>query len=448
MKLAELRVELKKLQGQIDELILDDKGEKREDLVSDEYEKVNSLLDQQDELVKMIETEERMEKSRDRMSEPVEKPVTQSDQPDKDNIEKFRSIGDFFQAVILAGLPRNELTVRNSLGHELRSGYVHPGLLEERAPSGMSEGIPQDGGYLVQTDYANELIKKAHTTGILVNRVRKYTISARSNSLKMFGVDETSRTDGNRTGGIRGYWQEEAATKTKSKPKFRVINLQLNKLVGLCYLTDELIEDTVALGQWVSDAFADEFGFLIDDAIINGNGVGKPLGLLNSNALVSVSKETGQAATTLLAENVEKMYSRMWAPSLRNAVWYINQDVWPQIFQLHHAVGTGGVPMFIPGGGINQAPNGTLLGRPIQPIEQCQTLGTKGDVYLADLGQYVFADKGAMESASSIHVRFINDETTLRFVYRCDGQPLWSAALTPYKGSNTQSPFIALNVRS
>jgi len=447
MKLVEMKLELKKLQTQIDEITLDDKGEKREDVTMEEYGKVQGFLDQQDELVNMIKTEERMEKSREELREPVEEPVTKGT-PVEDNTRGFRTFGDYIQAVMLAGMPRGEVLAKNSLGEEMRSGYVHPLLMEERDISGMSESLPQDGGYLVQTQYVDELLKKTYNTGVLAGKCRKFKIGPKSNSLKIPGIDETSRVDGSRWGGIRAYWQEEASEKEKSAPKFRIINLQLNKLVGLCYLTDELIQDTTALASLINETFAKEFAFKMDDAIINGNGVGQPLGLLSCNALVSVAKETGQVAKTFLAENVENMYARMFAPNLSNAVWYINQDVWPQIFQLHHAVGTAGVPLFIPGGGINKAPNGTLLGRPIQPIEHCQTLGTKGDVYFADLSEYLLADKGAMEGASSIHVRFIYDEQVLRFVYRLDGQPAWSAALTPYKGSNTQSPFIALDVRS
>ena len=161
-----------------------------------------------------------------------------------------------------------------------------------------------------------------------------------------------------------------------------------------------------------------------------------------------VAKETGQAATTIVAENIEKMYARAVATRLGNYSWYMNQDCWPQIFQLSHAVGTGGVPMFVPAGGLTNAPAGTLLGRPIVPIEQAETLGTAGDIYFADLSRYILTDKGAMQSALSIHVRFIYDETVLRFVYRVDGQPEVNSALTPFKGTKTQSPFINLAVRS
>ena len=172
-----------------------------------------------------------------------------------------------------------------------------------------------------------------------------------------------------------------------------------------------------------------------------------PKGILATGPKVAITKEVGQKAKTIVAENIEKMYARMWSRGLSNAAFFVNQDCWPQIFQLHHVVGTGGVPMFIPAGGISQAPFGTLLGRPIVPIEQCATLGTEGDIIFADFSQYKLIDKGGIQTDSSIHVRFVYDESVFRFVMRVDGQPMWATSLTPAQGTNKVSPFITLAVR-
>jgi HK97 family phage major capsid protein len=142
------------------------------------------------------------------------------------------------------------------------------------------------------------------------------------------------------------------------------------------------------------------------------------------------------------------MWARLYAKSRPNAVWFINQDVEPQLFSLGIVIGTGGAPAYMPPGGLSTSPYGTLFGRPVVPIEQCQTLGTVGDILLGDFSQYLLIDKGGMESASSIHVRFVYDESVFRFVYRVDGQPTWNNTLTPYKGSNTLSPFVVLQTRS
>jgi HK97 family phage major capsid protein len=126
-------------------------------------------------------------------------------------------------------------------------------------------------------------------------------------------------------------------------------------------------------------------------------------------------------------------------------VWLINQDIEPQLHTMGLAVGSGGIPVYMPANGWNGQLYSTLFNRPVLPIEQCQTLGTAGDIILADLSQYILIDKGNMQAATSIHVKFVEGETAFRFVYRVDGAPWWVSALTPYKGSNTQSPFVCLN---
>ena len=95
-------------------------------------------------------------------------------------------------------------------------------------------------------------------------------------------------------GGIRGYWGPvEAGQYTKSKPGLGMLELNLNKLTGLCYATEELLEDTNLLGVILQKGFEDEFQFLIQDAIMSGSGAGMPLGIFNSIGIVSVGKETG-----------------------------------------------------------------------------------------------------------------------------------------------------------
>ena len=110
-------------------------------------------------------------------------------------------------------------------------------------------------------------------------------------------------------------------------------------------------------------------------------------------------------------------------------------------------IGTAGSPAYMPPGGLSGAPFGTIFGRPVIPVEQCNTVGSLGDIMFADWSEYILIDKGPLETASSIHVRFQYDESVFRFVYRVDGQPTWNNELTPYKGSNTLSPFVTLAAR-
>jgi HK97 family phage major capsid protein len=173
---------------------------------------------------------------------------------------------------------------------------------------------------------------------------------------------------------------------------------------------------------------------------------------MNSGALVTVddSENAGTGSARFIYEDALAMWARLWARSRPNAVWFINQDVEPSLMGMTmFGDSTSGriAPVYLPAGRAGVSPYATLFGRPVVPIEQCQTLGTLGDIILMDPGEYVLIDKGGIDVQTSIHVRFIYDESAIRFVYRCDGQPAWNAALTPFKGSNTLSPFVVCDTR-
>lgn len=346
--------------------------------------------------------------------------------PAKDNEKRFSSFGEQLMAAYRAAMPGGKVDER----------------LSTRAASGLNETTPSDGGFLVQQDFVTELLKRTYETGILASKVKKIPISTNANGMKINAIDEDSRANGSRWGGVQTYWEGEADELTASKPKFRQMELSLKKLTGLCYATDELLQDAAALEAVIRQAFAEEFGFKIDDAILSGSGEGEPLGILNSGAIVTVAKEASQT-DIITVENLIKMWNRLWSRSRANAVWYINQELEPYLYTLK----IGDKPVYIPAGGLSEKPYGTLFGRPVVPIEQCSAAGEVGDIILADIGQYLLIDKGGIKSASSIHVRFLYDENVFRFIYRVDGKPIWTKPLTPYKGSATVSPFVTLAKR-
>lgn len=331
-----------------------------------------------------------------------------------------------------------------SVARSSRSGApIDARLLEiQGAASGLNETVPSEGGFLVQPDYGTELLRDTYDTGILASRTRRRPVQG--SGFRGNAVDETSRADGSRLGGLQAYWTGEAESMTATKPKFRKVQLDLEKLTGVYYATDELLADGPALEAEIRDWFVEEFGFKFDDAIIRGTGAGMPLGILNSGALVSQAAEGGQTADTVNATNIQKMFARMPPRSLANAVWTINQEVWPYLFAMED---TEGHRLFLPGGNLSTAPFGTLLGRPIVPTEQNSAIGDVGDVLFVDLNKYLLIEKGGVQADSSIHVQFLTGETAFRFIVRANGQPIPAAAVTPYKGASTLSPFVALAAR-
>lgn len=393
--------------------------------------------------------------------EPIVEPVTRKFTPSagiaadegvvKDEADKpFANFGEQLQAVRKAG--SGGAYIREPRLRRCIEGALDP---ITKAPTGLGETVPSDGGFLVAQEFIPTMIDRAWDTAVVYQMCAKQPVGANFNGVKIPALNETSRADGSRWGGVRGYWGAEAATITGSHEAYRQVSIELQKLFALVVVTDELLEDSVALEGYVSRHFGQEIGFKLDDAIINGDGAGKPLGILNSPARVSVSAETGQLATTIVTNNILKMYRRMWSGSMNKGspVWLANQNILTDLFTLNIPIGTAGALANLYQMPIGNSPTagsayGTILGRPLYVIEQAQSLGTEGDLMFFDPQQYLVIEKGGLAAASSIHLYFLTDQTAFRFVFRCNGEPLWHSTLTPFKGSDTISPYVTLATRS
>lgn len=349
----------------------------------------------------------------------------------------FRDWGDFAAAVIKAN-PRAD-------------GVIDPRLRSiKNAPTTYgNEGSGADGGFAVPPDFRNAIWQKVNGESSLLSRTDQMTTS--SNRIVM-PKDET--TPWQTTGGILVYWEGENDQLTQSKPQLKDQETRANKITALVPITEELMEDAASLNSYLSRKVPEKIDFAVNLAIVQGTGVGKPLGILNSGCLVSVAKDTtispNQAADTILFSNIVNMYARMYAPSLPNAVWLINQDILPQLIQMAFDPNAASkVPVYLPPNGAASAPFGTLMGRPIIPTQACETLGDKGDIIFADLTQYMTVIKtGGIRQDVSIHLWFDYDTVAFRFVLRIGGQPWWGSSISPRDGSNTLSCFVTLDERA
>lgn len=331
-------------------------------------------------------------------------------------------------------------------------GTVDPRLRSiQNAPTTYgNESTGADGGFLVPPDFRTAIMEKVEAESGLYGRADNMTSS--SNSIT-FPKDDT--TPWQTTGGIQVYWEGEGNQLSQSKPEFGEETIKLNKLTALVPVTEELLDDASSLNGYLSRKVPEKMDFAINLAMIQGTGAGKPLGILNSDCLISVAKDTTtspvQAADTLRYRNIVNMWHRMYAPCRSNSVWLMNQDVEEQLQFMEFPTNTGAtaVPVYLPPGGLSQAPYGTLLGRPIVPTQACNTLGDQGDIILADLSRYMTVIKtGGIRSDVSIHLWFDYDMTAFRFIFRIGGQPWWSSAISPRDGSTTYSCFVTLDERA
>lgn len=344
----------------------------------------------------------------------------------------FRSFGEFAMACIQASGDGAQVDQRLQIG----AASTAPGSYGNTASG-------QDGGYLIPPEFSATIVESAYSQNDSFVPMTDST-PVTGNSMT-FVVDETTPWGSD---GIKAYWTDEAGASTESKGKLEPATLRLKKLTALVPLTEEMLSDGAAMGSYVQRKVPSAIAFKTNEALWSGSGAGRPKGFYAaSSLLVSVAKESGQAADTIVAQNISKMRARMAATSYRRAIWCINNDALPQLDNLLFATAATNAVIYNPNGG--RFGYGTILGRDVMVTDFNETVGDKGDIVLIDWGMYRTITKaGGLETATSMHFWFDRGLTAFRTTFRIDGQPAIQAPVTPNKGSNTLSPIVTLDARA
>ena len=395
---------------------------------------------------KRIEAEQRKEalKKRDEAMSDV---TVIGDRADSDPTGGYGEygFGKFFQDVAKACVRQGRESDKLARWHK----RTYSAARQKTALSGYTtvEFDDSQGGYLIPPEYSTRMHNVQLQSATVRPRATFWPMG--SNRISFNAIVDEDHTS-NLFGGITLYRPGEAHQKTSSKPTFRQVELTLHKITGLTAASDEMIEDSPqSVETLLTTVFGQAIGWQVDADFLRGTGVGQALGVIGCPAAIDQAIEPAQAAGTVIAANIVKMWARMHPICHKNAVWLCNSDVLPQLYMLGIAVGTGGSVVFTPAGGLSTSPYASLMGRPLIPTEHCSAVGTTGDILLADFTQYAIGGKsggGAPKVATSTHIYFDYDLVAFRFVLRYDGQPMWRAPLTPAHGA-TLSPFITLATR-
>lgn len=297
-----------------------------------------------------------------------------------------------------------------------------------------------DGGFLLPVGFSPDVLKLEPEADPIGGRTTKMPMDKPT-------VEIPSRVDKDHStsvsGGVVVSRRAEAAAAAASKLKFEQVVMKATSLFGLSYVTEELLSDAPgSFAALLAASFGTEFTSKAIQERLSGTGVGEPLGILNAPCTVQQAAEGGQAADTIKFENVIKMRSRCWG--YQDAIWLANHDTIPQLMTMAF-VATAIGPIWQPSA--REDHPDLLLGRPIIFTEYCEKLGDVGDLVLANWTQYLEGIYQPLQSAESIHVRFVNHERAFKFWLRNAGQPWWKTALTPKKSAVTLSPFVTLAAR-
>ncbi|MBA15561.1 MAG: phage major capsid protein [Sphingomonas sp.] len=307
------------------------------------------------------------------------------------------------------------------------------------APSNVTtEGSDTTGSFLVPAEFRQEIVDLVFSDEMdpLISLIDPSPTA----SNRVMGLGDETTPWG--TSGIQARWRVEAQQMTPSEMALTPRETKLNELYAFVLATEELLQDAPRTADLLTRKAGAAIRWKAADAFMWGDGNEKPLGFMESGALVTVAKETSQTADTIVPVNVAKMWSRVINPA--QAVWLANSDIMPQVMAFESANG-----QMLWQANYRDAPGGTLLGRPIYFTEHAKTVGDLGDLTLFNpMGYEAFRKQNGVEFADSIHLYFDYNIRAFRWIFRIGGQPVLSTPVDPANGSNTKSHMVALAERA
>lgn len=431
MNLEAMRKRLAEIVGQLDEF------KNLENFTDEQIDSINALNEECETLSKNIEAAEKIESMTqavsmsNRKTQPEaptsQKRVTVAHPKHVEDNYGFESAGHYFLAI-----------------KDFSVGKVDPRLTKILDAS-HSEGVGADGGFLVPADMRQEIQKKIMGDDSLLPRTRQFKTS--SNKLEL-PVNEVAPWDGS---GIQAYWEGEESVHQASKTKFDLAEWKLRKLTAYVTVTDELLEDAPAIESYIRQEAPEALVHKINNAIISGDGVGKPTGFLNSLFKYKVLKEAGQAADTIRFENINNMFGRLLPQSIGRAFWLVHPATLPQLraMKFDNAAASP-VPVYLPGNSVAGSPYGTLMGLPIVvKMGGVKALGDEGDISLVDLSYYYSIVKTTgFKSEVNPYILWDRDAKAMKFQIRLGGHCPYKAPVTTENGGFQMSSFVTLEDRA
>lgn len=292
-----------------------------------------------------------------------------------------------------------------------------------------------EGGYAVPEVTWAQIYDSGIEASATLDMVTPFPMTSDTLGIPAWDEDKTKGP----IGSIEGEWIGETGSGTRKTPLLRLLKYEAHKLALFIACSSEVLQDSEAFSQSLAPLMRNSLAFSLDAAVLTGNGIAKPLGVLNSPATIPVSRTT---ANTIVFGDITNMMGRLLPSSLNRAAWLCSPSTFGTLVGMVTAAGSGELVMsFQPG-----ASDFTMqiLGRPVRVTEKLPAIGSKGGLSLVDLSYYGLAmrETGRFERTNA--AQWTSDVIDFRLIIRADGRPLIAKPFVPAGGGSTLSPFVVL----
>ena len=294
----------------------------------------------------------------------------------------------------------------------MRMKHISPSVLDA-----LEIGTDSEGGYLVPDEFERTLVEALEGENIF--RKLAHIINTASGDRKIPVVASKGTAS----------WVDEEGAITESDDAFSQVAIGAYKLGTLIKVSNELLNDSIFnLEQYISKEFARRIGNKEEDAFFNGDGSGKPTGILHTTGGAEIGI-TAASATAITADEIIDLFYSLNAPYRKNAVWVLNDASVKAIRKLKDGNGnylwqpslTAGTPDM-------------LLGRPVFTSSYVPTIAAGAKVIaFGDFKYYWIADRQGRNFKKLSELYATTDQTGFVATQRVDGKLILPEAIKVLK---------------
>lgn len=264
---------------------------------------------------------------------------------------------------------------KQSMMNALRSNF-------RRVSNILQEGVDTDGGYLVPAEYDTRLIDGLTEENIM----RKLGTTIKTGAERKINIAASTPA---------AAWIDEGGELTFGDAKFEQINLDAHKLHVAVKVTEELLYDNVFnLETYILNKFAKALANAEEDAFLNGDGVGKPLGIFATTGGGQIGVTTA-TATAITADEIINLIYSLKRPYRKNAAFIINDQTLSILRKLKDG---NGAYLWQPSYQVGEPDS--LLGYPVHTSAYVPTASAGNPVIaFGDYSYYNIGDRGSRSFA-------------------------------------------------
>ncbi len=275
-------------------------------------------------------------------------------------------------------------------------------------------GTDSEGGYLVPDEFERTLVDGLQENNIF--RTLAHVIQTTSGDRKIPVVASHGSAS----------WVDEEGAYQESDDAFSQVTIGAYKLGTMIKVSEELLNDSVFdIQSYLATEFARRIGNAEEEAFINGNGTGKPTGVLGT-AEVGV---TAAGATAITADEIIDLFHSLAVPYRGKAVWLLNDTTVQYLRKLKDG---NGQYLWQPGL-VAGAPD-TILGRPVKVSRYMPAIAAGNKtIAFGDFNYYWIADRQGRSFRRLDELFAVNGQVGFRGSERVDGKLILPEAVKVLK---------------